>query len=161
MSSIWTHLPTRPKSEVLKLLVATLGVILFMNFSAHANGQAPTQGPDPSDSSPNAGSMSQQGMSNGGFRMDPAEVARRRQMQRAEIRQSIASDTATLLKLAQELNDEINQQAPEMLTQAELKKYAEIGKLAHRLKAEMKDFGTSGTSIQPLPGLVPAPDPKR
>lgn len=138
---------------------ASLGLMLFVSTPANTHAQAPTQGPDPTFNSPNAGSMSREGMSDGSMRIDPVESARRLQMQRAEIRRSIAEDTSSLLHLAQELNDQIKHEQPDMLSQAELKKYAEIGKLAHRLKSEMKDYGTVGPQLQSMPGIAPAPDP--
>ncbi len=138
--------------------MVTMGLGTFL--SAFALAQAPTQGPDPTYTSPNAGSMSRQSMSDGAERIDPVEMARRQQVQKAEIRQSIAADSTRLVHLAQELSDQIRQEHPETLTQAELKKYAEIGKLAHRLKSEMKTYGTAAPQIQPLPGLVPVPDPR-
>lgn len=128
-------------------------------LSAFALAQAPTQGPDPTYTSPNAGSMSRQSMSDGAD-IDSVVAARRQQVQKAEIRQSIAADSTRLVQLAQELSDQIRQEHPETLTQVELKKYAEIGKLAHRLKSEMKTYGTAAPQIQPLPGLVPVPDPR-
>ncbi len=137
-----------------------LGFMLLTSSPAIARAQSPTQGPDPTYSSPNASTTSHEGLNDGLGRVDPVEASRRRQAQRAAIRQDIAADSTRLLQLAQELNDEIKQQHPEALTQAELKKYADIGKLAHKLKAEMKDFGTAGIQIQPLPGIVPAPDPR-
>ena len=139
-------------AQCLSVLVLSCGLTL-------AHSQAPTQGPDPTFSSPNAGSMSREGMSDGSGRIDSVESARRQRMQRAVIRQTIAEDMSRLLQLAQDLNDDINKERPEMLTQVELKKYAEIGKLAHRLKSEMKNYGTAGPQLQPLPGLIPAPDP--
>lgn len=128
-------------------------------LSAFALAQAPTQGPDPTYTSPNAGSMSRQSMSDAAD-IDSVVAARRQQVQKAEIRQSIAADSTRLVQLAQELSDQIRQEHPETLTQVELKKYAEIGKLAHRLKSEMKTYGTAAPQIQPLPGLVPVPDPR-
>lgn len=128
-------------------------------FSAFARAQAPTQGPDPTYTSPNASNMSRESMSDGAERIDPVELAKRQQVQKAEIRETIAADSTKLVQLAQELSDQIRQEHPETLTQAELKKYAEIGKLAHRLKSEMKSYGTAGpTQIQPLPGIVPVPN---
>lgn len=137
--------------------MVTMGLGTFL--SAFALAQAPTQGPDPTYTSPNAGSMSRQSMSDGAD-IDSVVAARRQQVQKAEIRQSIAADSTRLVQLAQELSDQIRQEHPETLTQVELKKYAEIGKLAHRLKSEMKTYGTAAPQIQPLPGLVPVPDPR-
>lgn len=141
-----------------QLVPAACSIILLV-CAVTSNAQAPTQGRDPTYSSPNPGSMSRESMSDGAGRIDPIEAARRQQVQKFEIRQSIAADSTRLVELAQELSDEISREHPDTLTQSELKKYSEIGKLAHRLKSEMKNFGTLGTPIQPLPGLVPVPNP--
>jgi hypothetical protein len=141
--------------------ICTVGLssFSFVNTPAVARAQAPTQGPDPTYSSPNAGSVSRESMSGGAGRTHPVEAARRQHAQKIEVRQSIAADSTLLVQLAQELSDQISQEHPDTLTQVELKKYTEIGKLAHKLKLEMKSYGTAGTQIEPLPGLVPAPDP--
>ena len=149
----------RARILIAGMFTAGLNTFLLLNMPVVARGQAPTQGPDPTYSSPNAGSMSRESMSDREGRTDPVEAARRQQVQRAEIRQSIAEDTTKLVELAKELNEQIKHEHPDTLTQAQLKQYAEIGKLAHRLKSEMKNFGSAGTQIQPLPGIVPAPDP--
>lgn len=131
--------------------------LLLVACVAGTHAQSPMQGRDPSFTSPNAGSMSHESMSDAAD-IDPVLAAKRQQAQRAEIRQSLAADSTKLVQLAQELNEQISRDHPETLTQAELKKYAEIGKLARRLKSQMKDYGTAGTQIQPLPGIVPDPD---
>ena len=140
-----------------RLFAVICGILLFACAVTHA--QTPMQGPDPSFTSPNAGSMSHESMSDGAGRIDPIEASRRRQVQRLEIRQSIAEDSTKLVQLAQELSEQISHNHPDSLTQTELKKYAEIGKLAHKLKSEMKNHGTAEPQIQPLPGLVPNADP--
>jgi len=145
--------------RALAIVAAVVGLMLLANAATVLHAQAPTQGRDPTYSSPNADNISREGMSDGFGRMDPVQTARSLQMQRAEIRRSIAEDTTRLVQLAQELNDEIKNTQPDMLTQAELKKYAEIGKLAHKVKSEMKNLGTVAPPMQPLPGLLPVPDP--
>lgn len=132
--------------------------ILLLGCTAVTCAQAPMQGPDPTFTSPNASSMSRESMSDAAGRINPVQAARIRKVQRAEIRESIAADSTRLVQLAQELNDQIGHEHPDTLTQAELKIYSDIGKLAHRLKSEMKNYGTAGSEIQPLPGLIPAPD---
>ncbi|HEY1648057.1 MAG TPA: hypothetical protein VGF96_08755 [Terracidiphilus sp.] len=50
---------------------------------------------------------------------------------------SLVSDTNKLLRLANELNAEIARTAPDELTASELRKMAEIEKLAHNVKDKM------------------------
>jgi hypothetical protein len=50
---------------------------------------------------------------------------------------SLVSDTNKLLKLATELNAEIQRTNPSSLTPVQLRKVAEIEKLAHKVKEEM------------------------
>jgi hypothetical protein len=152
-------LAKRSLSPGCRLPAAAWSILLFACVAIHA--QTPMQGRDPSFTSPNAGSMSHESMSDGAGRIDPVEAARIQQVQKFQIRQSIAEDSTRLVQLAQQLSDQISHDQPDTLTQAELKKYAEIGKLAHKLKTEMKNYGTAGPQIQPLPGLVPNPDLNR
>ena len=55
----------------------------------------------------------------------------------AQRQKSLVSDTEKLLKLAQELNDQVTQSGSATLSDDELRKVAEIGKLAHNVKDKM------------------------
>ncbi len=149
------HLPAR--CLMLRYVCRGLGLMLLFILPAVSRGQM--QGPDPTYTSPNSATVSHEGMSDTAGRVDPVVEARRLQMQRIVVRQSLEADSAKLLQLAKELDDEIAQTQPEMLTQTELKRYAEIGKLARKMKSDMKSFQSGGATILPLAAPVPAPAP--
>jgi hypothetical protein len=67
----------------------------------------------------------------------PGEAEKRLRTINAERQKSMVSDTEKLLKLATELNSEIAQSNPGALTPAQLRKVAEIEKLAHNVKDKM------------------------
>ncbi len=68
---------------------------------------------------------------------DPFLVARQMRALNAERQKSLISDTNKLLKLAQELNSEIETGNPNMLTQVQLRKVADIEKLARNVRQKM------------------------
>jgi len=63
----------------------------------------------------------------------------------ADRQKSLVADTDRLLRLVNELNAEISRANPESLTPAQLRKVAEIEKLAHNVKDKMS------TSVQCAP----------
>ena len=67
----------------------------------------------------------------------PGEAEKRLRTINAERQKSMVSDTDKLLKLATELNNEIAQSKPGALTPAQLRKVAEIEKLAHNVRDKM------------------------
>ena len=69
--------------------------------------------------------------------LDPVEQERRRALN-AERRKSMVSDTSKLLKLAAELNAEVSSANPDSLSLDQLRKLAQIEKLAHGVKEKMK-----------------------
>ena len=131
---------------------SALGIALLLGMPCVAFGQAPTHGSDPTYNSPSIGTTSSEGMPGGPFgATSPAELARMQQAHRTDIRRTVESDTDKLLKLAQELDDEISRTTPSALTPAQLKKIAEIEKLAHKVQAKMTEFQSGGGIAQPLP----------
>lgn len=81
---------------------------------------------------------------------DPIDEERRLRALNAERQKSLVSDTNKLLKLARDLDNEVNRTNPDSLTLAELSKVAEIEKLAHRVKEKMSTSVRGTTDIQPL-----------
>jgi hypothetical protein len=73
----------------------------------------------------------------------------------AERQKSMVSDTDKLLRLVNELNDEIALTNPASLTPAQLRKVAEIEKLAHNVKDKMS------TSVRGTPAFEPPFQPLR
>ena len=152
----WTAGPKRATGKEWGRIVrgvAGLAVLLGLAFCVHS--QAPTHGTDPTYSAPNVGGMSPEAIPGTYGRLDPAEVARREQAHKVEIRQSVESDTNKLLKLAKELDDEISSTSPDALTSSQLKKIAEIGKLAHKVKDKMSEFDRGSTATLPI--VMPPP----
>jgi len=84
---------------------------------------------------------------------DPVEEERRLRLLNAERQKSLVSDTNRLLKLARELDAEVNHANPGLLDQAQLTKVAEIEKLAHKVKEKMSTSVRATTDFQPFPSF--------
>ena len=80
---------------------------------------------------------------------DPVTLERRLKALNAQRQKSMVSDTDKLVKLAAELNAEINGKHPGELSPAQLRQVAEIEKLAHNIKEKMC------TSVRPAPMMQP------
>jgi hypothetical protein len=93
----------------------------------------------------------------GGFGDEDAVFAVRQiRALNADRQRSMVSDTEKLLKLAKELNEEIADQNGEALNAAQVRKLAEIEKLAHNVKQKMSFSIAGGPSfhdiiVQPSP----------
>jgi hypothetical protein len=94
------------------------------------------------------------GLNNGN--PDDPDQARRIRMLNAERQKSLVADTVKLLKLANEVNAEMAKEDASAPTQAELRKIADIEKLAHNVKEKMK-ITVVGTPIYRNPNLPPMP----
>lgn len=79
---------------------------------------------------------------------DPAVLARRMRALNLERQKSMVSDTERLLKLAQELNSEIDKSNLEALTAVQLRKIGEIEKLARNVKQKMSISFVGGPSLE-------------
>ena len=88
--------------------------------------------------------------------LDDPDQARRIRMLNAERQKSLVADTVKLLKLANELNFVMAKEDASNPTQAELRKVADIEKLAHNVKEKMK-ITVIGTPIYRNPSLPPMP----
>ena len=71
----------------------------------------------------------------------------------ADRQKSMVSDANRLLRLAKELNAEIARTNPDSLSLDQLRKMAEIEKLARNVKEKMS------TSVRGMPGYVPSMQP--
>jgi hypothetical protein len=80
---------------------------------------------------------------------DPIENERLLRALNADRQKSMVSDTNKLLRLANELNAEIARTNPNVLTEAQLRKLAEIEKLARSVKDKMS------TSVRGTPAFQP------
>jgi hypothetical protein len=84
---------------------------------------------------------------------DPAFLERRmRQLNEAQ-HTAMVSDSDRLLVLVKELNAEINSSTPATLTSEQLRKVAEIEKLAHSVKDKMR------ITVEPVPSRFAATRP--
>jgi hypothetical protein len=75
------------------------------------------------------------------------EIEKMLRSQNADRQKSLVSDTNKLLRLTNELNAEIARTSPDALSDAELRKLAEIEKLAHSVKEKMS------TSVRGTPAF--------
>jgi hypothetical protein len=82
---------------------------------------------------------------------DPVEEEKRLIALNAQRQKSLVSDTDKLVRLANELGTEISRDNPTELTSAQLRKVAEIEKLAHSVKDKMS------TSVRGMPSYVQPP----
>lgn len=83
--------------------------------------------------------------------MDPMDEEKRLRALNAERQKSIVSDTNKLLKLARELDAEVESSDPSSPSPAQLKRVGEIEKLAHSVKEKMS------TSLRGVPMVRPEP----
>jgi hypothetical protein len=84
---------------------------------------------------------------------DPEEEQRRLRALNAERQKRVVSDAKKLLKLTTDLNSEIANAASDSLTPAQVRKLAEIEKVARDLKQNMS------ASVQPTTGIQSPFDP--
>ena len=83
------------------------------------------------------------------------EIEKMLRSQNADRQKSLVSDTNKLLRLTNELNAEIARTSPDALSDDELRKLAEIEKLAHSVKEKMS------TSVRGTPAFRPPPFPNQ
>jgi hypothetical protein len=82
---------------------------------------------------------------------DPAMEAKRLNALNAERQKNMVADANKLVKLAAELNEEVNGRSEGQLTADQLRKVAEIEKLAHSIREKMT------TSVKPAPSMMDSP----
>jgi hypothetical protein len=86
-----------------------------------------------------------------GMDTDPLFAAKRLRALNADRQKSMVSDTDKLVKLARQLDAEIASNPSDELTPEELRKVAEIEKLAHNVKAKMAQSFDGGPRVNPPP----------
>jgi hypothetical protein len=87
----------------------------------------------------------------GGDPMQNSQNEKRLQYLNAERQKSMVAETNRLVKLAADLNAQINSGEHTQLTPDQARQLAEIEKLAHRIRDRMS------TSVRPSPSLGPGP----
>jgi hypothetical protein len=105
-----------------------LMVLIFASIPAEPAGQEPV---------PSQMSRQSRNPFDGFGSNDPVLAARQMRALNADRQKSLVSDTDKLLKLAQDLNSEIETSNQNALTQVELRKIADIEKLARNVKQKM------------------------
>ena len=93
------------------------------------------------------------------FEPNPTLGEQRVRSLNVERHKSMVSDTEKLLKLARQLDAEIASNSSDELTPEELRKVAEIEKLAHNVKAKMAQSFGDGPEFRPTP--IPLSGPGR
>jgi len=136
-----TQSPTRPvRRRTGRSLRQALGLALLLALPGGAqNGH--WYSPDPQPESQHPG-----GLFDG---PNSAEPEKRLKALNAERQKSLVSDTNKLLKLAHELDEEVNSNDQDSFNQAEMTKTAEIEKLAHKVREKMS------TSVRMAPQPFP------
>jgi hypothetical protein len=122
-------------------LLQALGLLLLVAMAAAQNGYPPPMG----------GHIGQQVYTGDGF--DPqssVEDEKRLRLLNADRQKSMVADTNRLLKLAQELDAEVGSANSDALNPAQLRKVAEIEKLAHNIREKMS------TSVRGIPSFGPS-----
>lgn len=89
---------------------------------------------------------------------NPIEVAKRLRTINAERQKAMVSDTDKLVKLATELNDDIAKSNSGQLSAAQLRKVAEIEKLAHSVRDKML-MSVRGSQLNGQPFNIDGPSP--
>ena len=82
---------------------------------------------------------------------DSAMEEKRLNALNAERQKALIADTEKRVKLAAELNEEVNGKNLDQLTPDQLRKVAEIEKLAHNIREKMS------TSVKPAPSMMNSP----
>lgn len=129
------------------------GLLLLLVLSAHAQ-QRPDPSQNPSFQQTAAEEQKRELEQLPGS--DPADKERRLRAFNAERHKSMVSDAGKLLKLARELEDEVSRTSPDSFTPSELRKIAQIEKLAHTVREKMSDFlPKTPEPLSVSPGMFP------
>ena len=89
---------------------------------------------------------------------NPTEAEKRLRMINAERQKAMVSDTDKLVKLAKELNEDVAQSNTGQLSAAQLRKVAEIEKLAHSVRDKML-MSVRGPQLNGQPFNIDDPPP--
>jgi hypothetical protein len=137
VSSVW-------KSAVVGLAGVSLAAALFgvAQYSPTGNGGVMIQ---------NIPSTRPQAGLGGIMETDPMFAEKRLRALNADRQKSMVSDADKLVKLARQLDEEIASNSTDELTPEELRKVAEIEKLAHNVKAKMAQSFGVGPEVRPSP----------
>lgn len=111
--------------------------------------------PYPTDSANRPASIPEDPGAMGNY--DPVAVARQQAALNAVRQKQLVSNTNKLLKLAQELNDDVTTAGTKTFTPQQLHRLSEIEKLAHNIRYQIVDIpGQPSPSFSPVPGSYPS-----
>ena len=132
---------------LLGLAVLLAAIVVMRDGRIFAQQTEPT-GSGQNPSHPVHGTSSDLDQPIAGDLNNPVLMERRMRQLNATQHKQMVSDTEKLVKLVTELNADINKTAPAALTPDQLRKVAEIEKLAHSVKDKMR------SSVQAVPGFL-------
>jgi hypothetical protein len=134
----------------LSVVCAGLGMAVTLSFDLPAGAQTP------SGSSGTRTGLGRTGVdplaNDDGY--DGVMAERRLRALNAERQKQMVSDTNKLLRLARELNDEVATTSSDSFTPDQLRKIAEIEKLARSVRERMTSGVGEGPNMQPGPTLI-------
>jgi hypothetical protein len=147
-STKWQQSQRGPKATRVALLMAFLLVLPLGGAQNGPTSHIPGL--------PQAGGQGDSPLDDNNVGPNDAELARRIRMLNAERQKSLVADTVKLLKLANELNAVMAKEDASVPSQAELRKLADIEKLAHNVKEKM-EITVNGTPNYRRPGMPSIP----
>lgn len=148
-----------PRSEFIRSwairsgIVATHALWLALLVALPCRGQSASSGGQSTNRRMQTPSVNIDG-SMAGDVVDPRYEARRLRQFGVAQHKAIVEDTGKLLNLATELNAEISRTNPIVLTPEQLRRLAEIEKLAHRVRDNMRT-SLNGVPVYSGPVLLP------
>jgi hypothetical protein len=135
-----------------------LAVLFLGAVAAQPAGQSPLQNPlnqSPLNQNPLNQNPRQQAPFDPASDWDPLLAARQLKAMNAERQKTMVTDTERLLRLAQEINSDIGAGDRNAFTLVEVRKIADIEKLAHDVKQKMSTSLVGGPSPRnPFPSPV-------
>lgn len=155
MSTYSANQPQRRPGGRSAFWLLTVGVIVSGVVAAGLQGYGQQQRnippPSPRPTLPNYDPLDMPPVYAGGDPIRAKADARRLQYLNVERQKSMVADTNRLVKLASDLNAQVNGEQHGQLTPDQVKQLAEIEKLAHNIREKMS------TSVRPAPGFESQP----
>jgi hypothetical protein len=147
-----TLLNTRMIEGSRRLLWMALAILILLAPAAQVLAQSGQYG---GQNFPQPNRPGQDSMSPLGDDVNSAMEAKRINALNAERQKSLISDTVKLVKLVSDLNAEINGEHPASLTDEQIKKLAEIEKLAHNIREKMSSSINGSPRINAPASIIP------
>jgi len=151
MHRIWRTIRNRGIFSVRMRLCAGLGLAVLLALVFGLTGRSQTSGSNGGQGQGNMRPHFPQLDSSSDVDVDSVTAQRRMRALNIERQKQMVSDTDKLLKLAKELNEEVAAQNTGTLTSAEMRKIADIEKLARNVRQMMTDGAGEPQSTIPPP----------